>query len=264
MPPKRKTVTEGDLSIEPIKEPAGAQHPDAPHPNLPKHEFSALMVAPRGSGKTTLVLNLLSKLYAGYFHRVVVFSPTQHGDPKWEVIKKQKGILQKYEDPLEGKDGHTDKKQKADDSEESSEDESEGRKDTHQPGLYERSWQSLFAKVTAGPVPALMPKDADHLKELAKKGGKEESKGKKWTGRLQKKDLYVDVFEEDLAKVMKESMDHIDKLRKKGMPKHKAKRTLIVLDDLVGSHLFGNQRENAFRKLNATQRHYSISTLMCE
>lgn len=80
MPPKRKELADQALSIEPIKEPPGAVHPDPPHPNLPFHEFSMLMVAPRGSGKTTLVLNLISKLYKQYFQRVVVFSPTQHGD----------------------------------------------------------------------------------------------------------------------------------------------------------------------------------------
>jgi hypothetical protein len=224
-----------------------------------------LMVAPRGSGKTTLVLNLISKLFKKYFQRIVVFSPTQHGDEKWNTVKKMKGLLEKWEDPLDKEDGASNKKQKQDDSDsESSEGEGNTRNDGHAPSLYASSWHSLFAKVTPGPVPALMPQSAEHLKQLAKKGNKKAGKdGKKFTGKLEKKDMFIDVFEEDLAKVMKESMDGIDKLRKKGITKHKAKRTLIVLDDLVGSHLFGNQRENAFRRLNATQRHYSISTLMC-
>jgi hypothetical protein len=267
MPPKRKQL---ELEIEPIKEPPGAKHPDPPHPNLPGHEFSCLLVAPRGSGKTTLVLNLLTKMYRGYFHRVVVFSPTMKGDTKWASVRKQKGILAKYEDPLED-DSHQLKKQKQEDSDSESEGEGNTRKDGHAPSLYASSWHSLFAKVTPGPVPALMPHTKDDLKELAKKApGKALGRDgkKKHTGKLEKKDLIVDVFEEDLQKVMKESMDHIDKLRKKGHPKHKAKRTLIVFDgellciwtrtvltlcsDLVGSHLFGNQRENAFRRLNAT------------
>lgn len=273
MPPKRKadetaTVTNSALTIEPIKEPAGAKHPDPPHPNLPSHEFSCLMVAPRGSGKTTLVLNLLSKLYKKYFQRIVVFSPTMHGDTKWESVRKQTGILAKWDDPLEdGANSGALKKQKQEDPESDSEDEAgdSGRKDGHEPSLYARSWHSIFAKVTPGPVPAMHANTRDDLIELAKKSGVKFGKDgkKKWTGKLEKKDLYVDVHEEDLLKVMKESMDDIDKLRRKGITKNKAKRTLIVFDDLVGSTLFSNSQHNAFKKLNATQRHYSISTLMC-
>lgn len=227
------------------------------------------MVAPRGSGKTTLVLNLLSKLYRKYFQRVVVFSPTMHGDTKWETVKKQTGILAKWDDPLEDDKSGQHKKQKQEDSDSDSENEggSSGRNDGHEPSLYARSWHSIFAKVTPGPVPAMHADTRQELEDIARnRGGAKMARGgktKKFTGKLEKKDLFVDVFEEDLSKVMKESMDSIDTLRKKGHAKNKAKRTLIVFDDLVGSPLFGNQQHNAFRRLNATQRHYSISTLMC-
>ncbi|MGI9142978.1 MAG: DEAD/DEAH box helicase family protein [Fluviibacter sp.] len=239
MPPKRKAADADALSIEPIKEPAGSKHPDPPHPNLPSHEFSCLMVAPRGSGKTTLVLNLISKLYKKYFQRVVVFSPTMHGDEKWNTVKKQKDILAKWDDPLDSKansyEAAAQKKQRQEDPESDSEDEGAGggRKDGHEPSLYAASWHSLFAKVTPGPVPAMHADTRSELEDIAKRGGAKlasDGKTKKWTGKLQKQDLYVDVFEEDLSKVMKESMDGIDKLRRKGITKHKAKRTLIVFD----------------------------------
>jgi ABC-type branched-subunit amino acid transport system ATPase component len=68
------------LKVEPISEPPGSKHPDAIDEYLPKHEFSALMIAPRGSGKTTLMLNMITKFYRGYYHRIIVFSPTMHGD----------------------------------------------------------------------------------------------------------------------------------------------------------------------------------------
>jgi hypothetical protein len=67
------------------------------------------------------------------------------------------------------------------------------------------------------------------MREMVKgKGGGAGSK--KFTGKLDKKDIYTDYWEDDLQKVMTESMDHIDKLRKKKMPKHKGKRTLIIFD----------------------------------
>jgi hypothetical protein len=61
--------------IKPIKEKAGATHPDPPYGTdgaLPGHEFSALVIAPRGSGKTTLILNMLNDIFKGFFHRVHV------------------------------------------------------------------------------------------------------------------------------------------------------------------------------------------------
>jgi len=223
-----------------------------------------LMIAPRGSGKTTLMLNLITKFFKGYFHRIIVFSPTMHGDGKWETVKKMKGLLSKYSDPLENDGEHQDKKGRQEDSESESEGEGNQRNDGHAPSLYASSWHSLFAKVTPAPVPALWPSSADHLKELAKKGSKKAGKDgkKKWTGKLEKKDLYTDYWEDDLTKIMTETMGHLDKLRKKGHPKHKGKRTMILFDDLVGSNLFSNKKENPFRRLNATMRHYSVSALM--
>jgi len=59
------------------------KHPPVAHPQLPQHPFSMLIVAPKGSGKTNLIVHLLLKQYKGYFHRVVVCSPTLENDPKW-------------------------------------------------------------------------------------------------------------------------------------------------------------------------------------
>lgn len=46
------------------------------------------VIAPKGSGKTTWIANMLD-FYAGYFHTIVVFSPTLHSDEKWEYVKKR-------------------------------------------------------------------------------------------------------------------------------------------------------------------------------
>lgn len=51
-----------------------------------QHEFTAGLIAPKGSGKTTLIANLLD-FYRGYFHIITVFSPTLHSDEKWDYIR---------------------------------------------------------------------------------------------------------------------------------------------------------------------------------
>lgn len=46
------------------------------------------LIAPKGSGKTTLIANLLD-FYKGYFHDIYVFSPTLHSDEKWDYVRKR-------------------------------------------------------------------------------------------------------------------------------------------------------------------------------
>src|SRR6476469_5299557 len=64
-------------------------HPNSPSDILPRHEFSMGIIAPKGSGKTTLICNLLD-FYKTYFHGIIVFSPTVKNDDKWVYTKKQK------------------------------------------------------------------------------------------------------------------------------------------------------------------------------
>lgn len=85
---KRKS-TEKRLTVEAIPVPLGNVHPPPPHDVLPKHEFTMGLIAPKGSGKTTLIANLL-KFYKGYFHTILVFSPTINSDDKWDWVKTQK------------------------------------------------------------------------------------------------------------------------------------------------------------------------------
>lgn len=60
---------------------------------LPKHEFLMLIVAPAGSGKTTLILNILMRIYCQYWNRIYIFSPTIHNDAKWAHLKECKKLL---------------------------------------------------------------------------------------------------------------------------------------------------------------------------
>jgi hypothetical protein len=77
------------LAIRPVPVPVNAHHPPVPFREvLPQHEFSIGIVAPKGSGKTTLIINLLD-MYAGYFHMITVFSPTIHADDKWDYVRKR-------------------------------------------------------------------------------------------------------------------------------------------------------------------------------
>lgn len=77
------------LTVEAIPTPKGFAHPAAKHDALPRHEFSMGLIAPKGSGKTTVLCNLL-KFYKGYFHSILVFSPTVASDEKWDWVKSQK------------------------------------------------------------------------------------------------------------------------------------------------------------------------------
>jgi hypothetical protein len=77
------------LRVRPVPIPVGAHHPPVPNPDvLLQHEFTLGLIAPKGSGKTTLIANLLD-FYAGYFNTIVVFSPTLHSDEKWDYVRKR-------------------------------------------------------------------------------------------------------------------------------------------------------------------------------
>ena len=77
------------LIVTPIYIPPECDHPDPPHPVLLKHEFTLGLVAPKGSGKTTVMINLLN-FYKNYFHNIYIFSPSIDSDEKWDWLKKQK------------------------------------------------------------------------------------------------------------------------------------------------------------------------------
>lgn len=45
------------------------------------------LIAPKGKGKTTTIINLL-EFYSGYFHRIEILSPTIKSDIKWKFAKE--------------------------------------------------------------------------------------------------------------------------------------------------------------------------------
>lgn len=83
-----KELREKALVVRPIPIPLGAKHDETPHEALPNHEFSMGLIAPKGAGKTTLICNLLD-YFRGYFHSIIIFSPTVANDEKWDWVKNQ-------------------------------------------------------------------------------------------------------------------------------------------------------------------------------
>ena len=74
--------------VQPIPVPKSMVHPPAQFEQLPRHEFTMGLIAPKGAGKTTTICNLL-KFYKGYFNTILVFSPTIDSDEKWDWVKEQ-------------------------------------------------------------------------------------------------------------------------------------------------------------------------------
>ena len=54
---------------------------------VPKLPTRLIMVAPSGSGKTVLLVNLCLRAYRGCFERIFIFSPTINVDRTWEPVK---------------------------------------------------------------------------------------------------------------------------------------------------------------------------------
>lgn len=86
---KSKKVAFPSIKEVPVPD---VNHPDPPYDMLPKHEFTMGLIAPKGSGKTTTLINLID-IYAGHFHNIIIFSPTVASDEKWDYIKSRQGLI---------------------------------------------------------------------------------------------------------------------------------------------------------------------------
>lgn len=200
------------LKVKPIPVPLGNQHPEPKFEELPKHEFTIGIVAPKGSGKTTLIANLL-KAYQGYFHNIVIFSPTVLNDDKWDWVKKQ---------PLLGEN----KKLKE----------------------FIRKEQIKESKNEVVQPPA------GYIPEIEKED--------EFDPFIPEDCFMAEYSESDLLDILKEQQKVVEWLKSKGKSKHLANRILFVFDDMVGSNLFSNDRQNAFKMLNTNHRHKSASLII--
>jgi hypothetical protein len=90
------------LTIRPVKV---KTHDQVVHPLLPTHPSLVAIVAPRKSGKTTLLINMLTRndMFKGFFHQIHIFSPTIDLDPKWKIVSKHlpKEMLHNHFDEAE-------------------------------------------------------------------------------------------------------------------------------------------------------------------
>ena len=208
------------LVVKPIPVSA-VDHPGPPNEILPRHEFSMGFIAPKGSGKTTCLIRLLD-FYRGYFHSIIVFSPTVKNDEKWDWVKKQK-LLSKNE--------------KLD-------------------NLIREMKNKKSHEESGGIVNRAGIKDSE-IEEMDKYLTDED-----FDGRIQEKFFLEDYDESTLQEIMDEQKTLIHLLKKFGKTKHAANRLLIIFDDLVGSALFSGKKANPFKQLNTNHRHYSCSLLM--
>jgi len=80
----RKEKKVKSLEVKPLFE-DDDDYCDAPHPNLLRLPFSLLEIAPKGSGKTVLLQNMLV-WYFNYFDNIFIWSPTINLDVKWRKI----------------------------------------------------------------------------------------------------------------------------------------------------------------------------------
>ena len=88
-PRRKKNVKIDTVKVEPLTN-DDDDYIDPPHPNLLRIAFSLLLISPKGSGKTTVLHNIMM-FYKGMFDQIFVYSPTINLDKKWEfVIKKLK------------------------------------------------------------------------------------------------------------------------------------------------------------------------------
>ena len=98
---RRNKINVKDVSIKPLFK-DDDDYLEPPHPNLLRMPFSLLEFAPKGSGKTVLLMNILV-WYNKYFDNIFVFSPTIYLDNKWILlinklnIPKQ-NLFTKYEE----------------------------------------------------------------------------------------------------------------------------------------------------------------------
>lgn len=209
-----------DLTVQAIPV-SSIDHPDPPSDILPRHEFTIGLIAPKGSGKTTVLIRLLD-FYRGFFHRIVIFSPTVKNDEKWDWVKTQKLLAKNTALDLFIREIKN-KKSKA---------------------------EKISGVVERGAT------NDDEVKELNKYLTPDD-----FDGRVGEEFFLNDYDESTLVEVMQEQDKLIDTLKNYGKTKHLAHRLLIIFDDLVGSSLFSGRKNNPFKKLNTNHRHYSCSII---
>ena len=58
------------------------------HAHVPELPVRAVLLAPSGGGKTTMLVSLIKDIYPKCWERIYVWSPTVHLDDHWNAVKK--------------------------------------------------------------------------------------------------------------------------------------------------------------------------------
>lgn len=227
MPVKKKTKKKESgwgTKVKPIPVDPRLKHPEIKNDNIPPHEFTWGMIAPKGAGKTTLMCNLLM-MCKGFFHTIIVVSPSIESDEKWDFIKKQKLLV----DNIPLKKWMKKQKQK----------ESKSKVVEDAPkGFTELAMGGVIVKGTEEKeiFDPCIPEDC----------------------------FYRTITHEQLKEIMNEQAAVIEMLKNNGESKYLANRILWLFDDMVGSSLFaGKKTSNPFLELNVRHRHFSSSLVIC-
>jgi len=204
---KRPHASDESLVIKPVPIPVTAKHPPPPRGGsvLPHHEFTMGLIAPKGSGKTTTICNILDFM-RGYFHMITIISPTLKNDEKWLWVRRQ-ALLAENKALRKFMERH-----------------------------------NRLADTVVG-KPTVLESDKPFDPKIPE-------------------DQFMTEYDEDVFKSMIEEQNAmIDRITALGGTKHLAYRWLVILDDLVGSKLFNNRRQNPFKMANTNHRHISLSML---
>lgn len=173
-------------------------------------------------GGKTTLLCNLIKMYAGLFNTILVFSPTVKNDEKWDWVKNQKVLVQNK--PL--------------------------MKFLQELKDRERKQNKV---VGDRPGSEIMKGLVDQMK-----GSHQDD----FDGKIPEDCFFHEYDEDTLRDIIQEQQNLVDLLKKEGKTKHLANRILFIFDDMVGSTLFSNARQNVFKKLNTNHRHSSASLLI--
>lgn len=132
-------------------------------------------------------------------------------------------------------------------------------------------WEDLKQQLFKNRQPRYEQQGNDELEE----GEKDASQQNKTSKSKHKKDRMVhenEMFEEYTEETLQSIMEQKDKLVKATKQKHskhkdslkwmsQMERSLFVFDDMVGSGLFNNKRQNAFKRLTVRRRHLFSSVI---
>jgi len=81
-------------------------------------------------------------------------------------------------------------------------------------------------------------------------------------GKIPEENFFHRYSENDLDKILTRQNKLIELLKEHDKPKYLADRILLIFDDLVGSNLFSNAKDNLFKGFNTRHRHFSASVIM--